>query len=363
MLKTIAIGFLVSGMLVAGRPAAAKTTPEQKCAAAKQKAAGKEIAAELGCYAKATGKALPTVDQLCLDKATGKMSAAFTKAGTACVGDLTGVQSQVDGCVNQLMATATAPVNPGDPPATGKCPADKIKASGKKSAAKLGCTAKSAGSGKPLDPLCIMKAETKFDAAITKADSKGTCVGTQVGLEVVVDNVCFNPIASSLPPVAPACGNGIIEPGETCDDGNTVNGDSCPSDCVIQSCTPGATTRTFTVSFSGSTNVAGIQVLLDYPEGKVSIPGSGGDSFVTGSISNTPAGALLVSNDLDYALIQSVTTAAALPVGPIFRVTFQDCQGATAPTPADFTCTVTDASDPTGFIDLTGVTTCSVSAP
>ena len=28
------------------------------------------------------------------------------------------------------------------------------------------------------------------------------------------------------------CGNGIIEPGEDCDDGNTADGDSCPATCV-----------------------------------------------------------------------------------------------------------------------------------
>ncbi len=28
------------------------------------------------------------------------------------------------------------------------------------------------------------------------------------------------------------CGNGMREPGEDCDDGNTVAGDTCPADCV-----------------------------------------------------------------------------------------------------------------------------------
>jgi cysteine-rich repeat protein len=29
----------------------------------------------------------------------------------------------------------------------------------------------------------------------------------------------------------PACGNGIVEPGEVCDDGNNVNGDGCSNQC------------------------------------------------------------------------------------------------------------------------------------
>lgn len=27
------------------------------------------------------------------------------------------------------------------------------------------------------------------------------------------------------------CGNGVLDPGETCDDGNRFNGDNCPSNC------------------------------------------------------------------------------------------------------------------------------------
>jgi len=166
---------------------------------------------------------------------------------------------------------------------------------------------------------------------------------------------------TSTIPGSPVCGNNNVESGETCDDGNTLDGDSCPSTCVIQVCSPTASTRTFTVSFAGPANTAAVQVLLDYPEGKIGIPGSGNDSNVIGSIKNTPPGALLVSNDLDYALIQSVTSLSALTPGPIFTVHFNDCQGATVPTAGDFTCTVTDAAD-TAFNTVTGVT-CSVSAP
>jgi len=32
----------------------------------------------------------------------------------------------------------------------------------------------------------------------------------------------------------PLCGNGIVEHGEACDDGNLVNGDGCSSDCQIE---------------------------------------------------------------------------------------------------------------------------------
>ena len=35
-----------------------------------------------------------------------------------------------------------------------------------------------------------------------------------------------------------ACGNGVLNPGETCDDGNTENGDGCPSTCQAEGAEP-----------------------------------------------------------------------------------------------------------------------------
>ena len=34
----------------------------------------------------------------------------------------------------------------------------------------------------------------------------------------------------------PACGNAIVDPGEGCDDGNTVDGDGCEADCMVAGC-------------------------------------------------------------------------------------------------------------------------------
>jgi len=43
---------------------------------------------------------------------------------------------------------------------------------------------------------------------------------------------------SGIPSAAPVCGNGVIESGEQCDDGNTINGDGCSSTCQIETVTP-----------------------------------------------------------------------------------------------------------------------------
>src|SRR5690606_20446340 len=32
--------------------------------------------------------------------------------------------------------------------------------------------------------------------------------------------------------VPEACGNGVVDPGEVCDDGNNVSGDGCSADCL-----------------------------------------------------------------------------------------------------------------------------------
>jgi cysteine-rich repeat protein len=154
-------------------------------------------------------------------------------------------------------------------------------------------------------------------------------------------------------PGGPGCGNGVIESGETCDDGNTLDGDTCPSNCRIEPCTPvDGTSRPFNVTFSAGGDIAGIQVLVDYPEGKVSIAGSGAASSVRASITNLPQGAFGTPNDLDYTLREVVASSSALPPGRLFTVTFQDCQGATAPTVA---------SDQFGN-PVAGVT-CAVEAP
>ena len=106
-------------------------------------------------------------------------------------------------------------------------------------------------------------------------------------------------------------------------------------------------------------SIAGITVFVDYPEGKVSLPGSGGSA--SGSISNTPPGAFATVNDLDHALREVIASGGAISPGLLFRMNFQACAGAPAPDAGDFTCVVTDASDPLGNT-VSGVT-CAVSVP
>jgi len=141
---------------------------------------------------------------------------------------------------------------------------------------------------------------------------------------------------------------------------------SASTTTTIGTCRPGTTHSPFVVSFAvpdSSVLVQGLTVLVDYPEMKVTIPGSGNATSVRQTIINVQSGVLSQPNDLDYALRDVLAgTSHPLTPGNLFTVDFFDCVNvAVPPTAADFTCTVEVATDPFGLPDE-GVT-CTVSAP
>lgn len=148
------------------------------------------------------------------------------------------------------------------------------------------------------------------------------------------------------------CGNGKIEVGETCDDGNTKDGDSCPANCRIEACKemPGPG-RKYVVFLEGAANVElqGVNVFVRYPEAKVGIPSGGSDEVVKRNILDLPADALAVPNDLDYGLREVIVSTKALPIGKLFTIQFYDCERAPGPPErGEFTCALDDTSDATG---------------
>jgi cysteine-rich repeat protein len=161
------------------------------------------------------------------------------------------------------------------------------------------------------------------------------------------------------------CGNGNTNTGETCDDGNNSDNDACPSDCRIDACTPLTTTQRFvSVRFAPPEGglVAGLTLLLDYPEGSVDLPGNA-TTFPSGTISGVPTGAFVSANDLNssqkgHAVRITVGAGSALAPGQVVRLRFNDCQGATVPPASAFPCTVLTASDP--FLNAVNGVTCFV---
>jgi cysteine-rich repeat protein len=164
------------------------------------------------------------------------------------------------------------------------------------------------------------------------------------------------------------CGDGIIDPGETCDDGSDTGsvGDPCPADCVIERCTavPGSA-RKFDVTFAppAGQQIADITVAVDYPDGRVSIPGSGDNPSVVASITKLPLGHSSTPDDLDWELLEAIAGASAITPGRLFEITFQDCACAAPPTAGDFTCLVVAASDPLGNPVSPDSIVCSVASP
>ena len=347
----VVVAALLGSVLVTGA-AMAGGTPAQKCSAAKRKAAGKKAASKFGCLSKAASKAIE-VDTDCLAKAETKFSSTFAKADTKatppCEGTETNVETAVDNCLDQVAQEVTG---------TGKCQAAKLKASGKKAAAMLGCYAKAATAG-TVDTECTGKASGSFDKAFDKADGTAPCPGTKDVVEQSIDDSCVTGVVQQLAPVSVGCGNTIIDQGETCDDGNTADGDDCPSNCVVQACTA-IQGSSFSVSVKitppAGTPLGGVGLFVDYPEGKVRHP-------ATTAAANVSAAA----HDRDYGVTETLIdgSGTGLPAAPNAALTlnFQTCQGAAAPTAGEFACAVFDASDESfNTIDPTTVS-CAVTIP
>jgi hypothetical protein len=102
LLPACALLALVAGQVSAGG------TPDQKCAAAKNKAASKKIAAKLKCWEKALGSGAATADSGCLSAAEQKFTQAIQKAeakgGCAVTGDGPTIETAVDTCVANIVA-------------------------------------------------------------------------------------------------------------------------------------------------------------------------------------------------------------------------------------------------------------------
>jgi hypothetical protein len=116
--------------LIIGRSALA-ATPQQKCSAAKLKAAGKDLGGQMRCYAiaKIAGVA---VDPGCLSQVQGKADTAITKAGAACLGTAADIDAAVSMCIGTFLS---------DDPGNGACPAGSAKVIGKGAQAELRCEA------------------------------------------------------------------------------------------------------------------------------------------------------------------------------------------------------------------------------
>ena len=185
-----ALTIVVFARLLWAVPGVASLSPEQKCQAAKFKAAGKEIAGKMACYMKAKASSVPVLGD-CLSKAKAKADTALNRAGDACAGLAAGVESDADTCVASLVA-----VTPGD----GACPSASAKGEGKAAAALLGCQSKEVG--KPGSfTACDTRNDSKISAVLSKA---GGCVDVARVQSIIHD--CNDRVTYGI---LPTCGNAV----------------------------------------------------------------------------------------------------------------------------------------------------------
>jgi cysteine-rich repeat protein len=184
----------------------------------------------------------------------------------------------------------------------------------------------------------------------TSSSSTSSTSSSSTSVPTTSSTTTSTSTSSTTTTVPGLCGNGVIDPGETCDDGNTSNADTCPSDCVIDACTPivGGTLVSAVLSFqSPGVPLAGFSILIDYPEGKLDYASA--VPLVSG---------FFPPQDYGHALLVIRAAASGIDPGPVLRTRYNACQGAPAATNADFGCEVLEAvDDATNLVD--GVT-CTV---
>ena len=155
------------------------------------------------------------------------------------------------------------------------------------------------------------------------------------------------------------CGNNIVTAPESCDDGNPpAVDDNCPEDCRIELCEPTASTQTITI-VSSRPDLTSIRFLLDYPDGRVALPGGVGPDVPTGTFTDAPGD--VGPFDLEHAVRVVVSAPFTFDTTTIAHVNFLGCAGAAPPSASDYRCIVIDASDE-NFTNVSGVT-CSVTIP
>ena len=158
--------------------------------------------------------------------------------------------------------------------------------------------------------------------------------------------------STTLPP---GCGNGQLDAGEQCDDGNLNGCDGCSPSCQNEVCgngtvdcgeqcdggancnaacestasTCGTATsqRLVVVSIDTPTPLAGARVQVEYPQFQTSIPGSGNSSEVNSRFFSFVPGSyqsIVNDNDTEFAAVFA-NTSNFITSGFLYAVNFDEC--------------------------------------
>ncbi len=200
-----------------------------RCEASKVKATGKYSK----CLGKVFSKAIKKSEAAdasklisCSGKLTQKFLKAEAKAEGSCqtVSDVTSIESAVDTCIDDAVTALGGVPGPGGDEA--KCQSRKVKEAGKYADCRFKTSFKSIKKGITAD---FTKCESKITSKWAKIETKPcSTTGDLANIQAGIDT-CHATLLGSLG--GPGCGNNVVDPGEQCDDGNTVSGDGCSSAC------------------------------------------------------------------------------------------------------------------------------------
>jgi hypothetical protein len=214
----VAVATVLVALLACGATAQAQTL--NLCSAKKKGCVAKKAKALLKCHAKAEKKGEP-LDFLCIQKAEDKFDGGAdptkgcfekleAKGGCLTLDDTAALEAKVDAFVLDVVTS----VDPGYPAAVlNLCSAKKKGCIAKKTQALLKCHAKAEKKGVFVDPLCVQKAEDKFDGGadptkgcFEKLEAKPPCLTLDdtAALEAKID-AFVQDVVCELDPAAPGC--------------------------------------------------------------------------------------------------------------------------------------------------------------
>jgi cysteine-rich repeat protein len=228
------VGLMVVAGIGFGPTGALALDPGPKCEAAKLGASAKQPKCRAGVFAKSISKAeAPDAAKLakCDDKFDGGFSKAEEKGGFDCptTGDGPAIEGLLDACIDGIVTDlGGAPGAGGD---EAKCQSKKLKEVGKYAKCRLKADSTAIKKAAAAD---YSKCNTKLSDKWAKIEAKPPCLttGDLAAVKAKVD-ACQLDVSQSLTGV-PLCGNGTLNSGEQCDDGNVANGDGCSSTCQVE---------------------------------------------------------------------------------------------------------------------------------
>jgi cysteine-rich repeat protein len=239
---------LVAGITVPPTTAAG-LDPAPKCEAAKLDASAKAVRCVANLSSQAIRKA-DAVDAARLARCFSRFGEGFARSEVRAAGncptegDSASVEAMLDACIDSVVAYLGGV--PGAGGAEARCQSGKTKEAGKYAQCTFKAASKGVKTGLAPD---YVRCGTKLSGRWARLEAGASCLtsGDLASVQAAIDG-CHAAVAAAL---GGGCGNGTLDPGEECDDGDTTSGDGCSADCIAEVPTPSRLAATATATSSG----------------------------------------------------------------------------------------------------------------